>query len=141
MDRKHISWKTKCAAAVLELAYIRHLLSAVIWVPYEHAKNMTEDQFLSLFQWDHNILHETGHPDADKYWNLTPLYIQAHRIKTKADAKVIAKGRRIRKKMTPEAHALLEAGFNAMFPAKRKLQSRGFDKTKRRKMDGTVVPK
>ena len=48
MKRKHISWKTKCAAA---------LLHAMRDIAYDDAKKMTEDQFLSLWQFDHNMLH------------------------------------------------------------------------------------
>lgn len=182
--RKHISWKTKCASALLN-AMREH--PPFPFVDYDDAKQMTEDQFLSLFQWDHNILHETGSPDVDKYWNLTPMLIKAHREKTKTDAAIIAKGRRIRQKergivelsreirefarenpdralaeafmqgtyegkkeannlWTKEANrpggalqwtTLLKAGEREL--KKRKIQSRGFDKTKRKKMDGTVV--
>lgn len=84
--RKHISWKTKYAAALLKLGD----------VPYSDAKSMTEDQIISLYAVDHNILHETNHPDRDRFWNLTPMLIKPHREKTKRDATVIAKGRRIR---------------------------------------------
>lgn len=104
---------------------------------------MTEDQFLSLFHFDHNILHETGHPDRDAFWNLTPMLIQAHRTKTKADAKVIAKGKRIRKRdeVTQQLLAVLGDGTAVQKDYERyhKLRSRGFDRTRRRKMDGTVV--
>jgi hypothetical protein len=92
--RKHISWKTKCASALLCMIADRQGVDS--W--YDDAKKMTEDQFLSLFQWDHNILHETGSPEVDKYWNLAPMLILEHRIKTKTDAAIIAKGRRIRRK-------------------------------------------
>ena len=85
MKRKHISWKTKCAAA---------LLHAMRDVAYDDAKKMTEDQFLSLWQFDHNMLHAFEDENRDVYWNLTPMLIMAHRRKTKADAKVIAKSRR-----------------------------------------------
>jgi len=154
--RKHITLKTKLAATLRRLGDI----------PYRDAKLMTEDQIISLYQFDHNILHETKHPDRDKWWNLEPLLIRAHRKKTKRDAHVIAKGRRIRAKLpnkkmvaaldeldsavrTPKlrigpgearqsAYGVLAA---APRPARsrRKLRSRGFDKTLRRRMDGTVV--
>ena len=153
MKRKHISWKTKCAAA---------LLHGMRDVAYEDAKQMTEDQFLSLVQFDHNILHETEHENRDKFWNLTPMWILAHREKTKQDAKIIAKSRRIRAKHSPDAAgagnhvARLRlaplrtdpdeaGGVNFRAPRIRpssgshKLKSRGFDKTLRKKMDGTVV--
>lgn len=138
--RKHISWKTRCASATLAFidATDRRGLG------YADAKLMTEDQFLSLFHWDHNILHETGHPDADKFWNLAPMLIRTHREKTKTDAKVIAKSRRIREKhRPPKEHATttlvqLEKQLKTASYV-RKLASRGFDKTLRKKLDGTVV--
>lgn len=175
MKRKHISWKTRCAAALI--APCRNCGYALLL--YDDAKKMTEDQLLSLLHWDHNILHETGHEDVDKYWNLTPLLIKEHREKTKTDAAIIAKGRRIRfkdtwlqidaelRKEVGNDKALVEVAREAYWAGRcqgaeqankswseeanrpggalqwrkprRKLRSRGFDKTKRRKMDGTVV--
>jgi hypothetical protein len=159
-QRKHISWKTKCAAALLQLR----------GVPYDDAKQMTEDQFLSLFHWDHNILHSSEHEDRDRFWNLTPMLIAAHREKTKTDAKIIAKGKRIRRKgpqflqvsaetrreigndkvLAEVARAAYQQGLQqskieswqtgrglAFF--KPAIRSRGFDKRYRKKMDGTVV--
>jgi hypothetical protein len=78
---------------------------------YDDAKKMTEDQFLSLFEWDHNMLVSSGHEDIDMFWNLTPLFRKAHREKTKADAKIIAKSRRIRKRqsLVEVGHLLAEA--------------------------------
>ena len=137
--RKHLSWRTKCAAAVLRTMMEREWIDSPgpsRW--YQDAKQMTEDQFLSLFHFDHSILHETGHPDRDAFWNLTPMLIQAHRTKTKTDAAIVAKGRRIRKKFFPyKDEPQLERAIKQYVG--RKLSSRGFDKTLRKKMDGTVV--
>lgn len=163
--RKHISWKTKYASALLALGHI----------PYDDAKLMSEDQIISLYHVDHNILHETEHEDRDKFWNLTPMLIPAHREKTKADVSIIAKSRRIRRQghtliLSQEARkpaneielieTLGEAFREGMFYGreqanenwvkeanrpggaigwKRKIQSRGFDKTLKRKLDGQVV--
>jgi hypothetical protein len=138
MKRKHIPNKTLRAALLVQLGDI----------PYEHAKLMTEDQIISLYEVDHCILYESGHPDRDKFWNLTHLLIRAHREKTKQDAGIIGKGRRIRNKFPPlaplvaEGQPLLEPSEiadSAVRWAKRKIRSRGFDKTRRRKWDGTVV--
>ena len=89
MKRKHISWKKKYACALLALGD----------VPYGHAREMTADQMISLYHVDHGILHETENENVDQWWNLTPRLISAHRIKTKQDAKIIAKSRRIRKRL------------------------------------------
>jgi hypothetical protein len=183
-NRKHISWKTRCASAVLDAQLVRERFGLYPQRWYDDAKKMTEDQFLSLFQWDHNILHATEDESRDKFWNLTPLLIQEHRTKTKTDAKVVAKGRRIRAKLRDAAGAgnglarLRKAplrtdpdkesgvnfrrqsipplsGSHKLTPAerfsqqwadyvrstkpKRKIRSRGFDKTRRRTMSGKVV--
>ena len=131
MKRKHISWKTKCAAALVHCNII----------PREEAKLLEEDQLLSLFQWDHNEFYTLNSEGRDKFWNLTPMLIMTHRQKTKADAKVIAKSKRIRAKQLPSDDlAILERQRkSAVKEYARKLASRGFDKTRRRKMDGTVV--
>jgi hypothetical protein len=154
--RKHISWKTKYAAALLKLGD----------VPYSDAVKMTEDQLISLYQVDHNIYH--SYHDDDVFWNLEPMLIAAHRAKTKRDLKIMAKGRRIRAQNLPLGagnQAVIAMGdaigaglregvktameriarkpdrfsenWNRIF--KRKIRSRGFDKTKRRKMNRTVV--
>ena len=173
--RKHVSLRKRCAIFALALGD----------VPYLDAKKMTEDQILSLYQFDHNMLHESGHADSEKFWNFTPRLIKAHREKTKRDAAIIAKGRRIRQKdraaaflhwsklMNSPARPVVELMGQAVMHGfeegarsayeriqrppnlyaerynaidwskkpKRKIRSRGFDKTKCRKMDGTVKEK
>lgn len=134
IKRKHISLKTRCASLIIQCGLI----------PYDDAKLMTDDQILSLTEIDHNVLHETGHPNRDRAYNLTHMLIKAHREKTKQDAKVIAKGRRIRAKQKMYLAAstgLYESTggpFRKIGSRVRKIQSRGFIKAFRRKMDGTV---
>jgi len=137
--RKHISLETKLAAALRALGDI----------PYEDAKKMTPAQVISLYEFDHNMLHRFT--QNDEHWNLSPTLIMAHRAKTKQDAKVFAKSRRIRDKllmkvMIADAHGkwdheacqkylkLVERDWK-----KRKIRSRGFDKTRTRHFDGTVT--
>ena len=142
--RKHISLKTKLAATLLRLGQ----------VPYNDAKQMTPDQIISLYHFDHNILHETNLPERDSFWNLEPLLIRTHREKTRRDATVIAKGRRIRNRhsaaetltlRTEPGESKRRAGHGvhdiaAPRPVRsRKLRSRGFDKTLRKHMDGRVT--
>ena len=135
---------------------------------------MAEDKFLGRWRWDHNILHEHGRADRDAFWNLTPMPIKDHAEKTKRDLKIIAKSRRIRKRVqsTTAKEVLAEteplvtrigdalsSGFregmrtaydrivaeeragkrNPLRHWKRTIQSRGFDKTRSRKMSGKVV--
>lgn len=143
MKRQHISWKTRCAAAVLDAQLVRERFGLYPHRWYDDAKRMTEDQFLSLFHFDHNILHATEDENRDKFWNLTPMLIQAHKTKTKLDAKVIAKSRRILRKAGLEIRpvhptmAILKAAEQEL--RKRKIRSRGFDKTLTKKMSGKVV--
>lgn len=75
-------------------------------------------------EWDHVFQHAMGGPDVPD--NLRPLCGPCHKVKTRIDAKARGKVRRLR-------------GETGNGP-KRPLNSRGFDKTRRRKMNGTVVP-
>lgn len=154
--RKHITDKTKLAALL------------VIWgrIPYEHAKLMTDDQVCSLVQWHHNILHSFKTEDRDHHSNLAPMWIREHREQTKIDRKVIDKSKRIREKWVDPKLArfyrdhdaaertptrgqgraeLRQSAYGVLAVAprparpKHKLQSRGFDKTRRRHMDGRVT--
>jgi hypothetical protein len=146
MPRNRISDRTKLAATLLARGDI----------PYDHAKLMTEDQIISLYQFDHNILYETQHEDRDKFWNIAPLLIRTHRAKTKLDLREIAKSKRLRKaneefhkgwaqleaRQREETDKIVARVFDESVIAqrpKRKLRSRGFDKTHKRRMDGTVV--
>jgi len=141
MTRKHISLKTKLAATVLELQRLRYSLAFVrgtpapMYIPYNDAVAMTADQLLSLFEWHHNKYY--SFEGGDHFSNLEPLPIKEHRRQTKIDAKVIAKSNRIRAKLPNKTMTTaldeLDRGRG------RKLQSRGFDRRYRRKMDGTVV--
>lgn len=80
--------KTKLAAALLKLGD----------VPHEHAKQMTADQVICLYQFDHYPIRKCdGGPDEP--WNLVPRLIKEHRTKTATiDQSQIAKGKRIRRK-------------------------------------------
>lgn len=91
--RKHVSLKTKLAAVLRDMAVERNgrLERALT---YEEAKAMTDDQVLSLFQWDHGIHHAIG--GTDEHWNLTARFIDDHRRKTaKIDIPRLAKTDRI----------------------------------------------
>src|SRR5258708_500593 len=92
MKRKKISLKTQLAAALLQ---IRDASSERL-IPHDDAKLMSACQIISLFHLDHQpIPHADGGPDEP--WNLTHLFIGAHREKTaKRDIPQIAKGKRIR---------------------------------------------
>lgn len=74
-------------------------------------------------QFDH--IHADVFGGAHIYQNLRPIHAQAHKKKTKADIQAKAKGDRI-------------LGLTKTGP-KKKIASRGFDKTKTRKFDGNVI--
>lgn len=79
------------------------------------------------FELDHQIPIELG--GSNDVENLQALCVPCHKAKTRSDIKAIAKARRLRKKADP---------------AQRKapsMVSRGFDKSKSRKMNGEVVTK
>ena len=84
--RKHISLKTKLAAALRELAHI----------PMDHAALMTADQIISLFEFHHIVYHaDTAN---DEHWNIEPMLIKAHKERTaRIDVPQIAKTKRISK--------------------------------------------
>jgi hypothetical protein len=65
-------------------------------IPHEHAKLMSADHVLSLFQWNHfPIPHAEGGPA--EHWNLDPELIAAHRkVTAKIDVPGIAKRKRVR---------------------------------------------
>ena len=157
MERKHISDRKKLAAALAELGYALEQLRNIRGVgprgiPYVHAMQMTPNQFISLWEWHHNKFHSwAGDEDPDHFSNLTPLLIKDHAEQTKKDLAVMAKSKRIQRKLRRyHDQQELTYGFMAVQKAvtdnvfekhKRKIRSRGFDRTKRRKMSGKVVPR
>jgi len=75
---------TKLASALLALGHVR----------YEDAKLMTQDQIISLYQFDHGILHAID--PINEFWNLTPMLVKDHREKSRRDTSIIAKVKRLR---------------------------------------------
>jgi hypothetical protein len=127
--RDHISFKTKLVAALCSLLHVDEEGRLVPIIPYEDAKNMHEDQILSLFHFDHFPVAK-AFDGPDVHWNLRPILIKPHREKTKKDVKEIAKGRRItahneefRRKVLAKAFGELEQTSSK---PKKKIKSRGF---------------
>lgn len=83
--RKKIGLEVKLASALLTLRDI----------PYEDAKLMTAAQICSLYQFDHHPVLK-AHDGPDEPWNLVPRLILPHREKSKKDAGIIAKVKRLR---------------------------------------------
>lgn len=167
--RKRISDRMKLAAALLH--YRRGAADGFERViPYEDGKQMSADQIISLFHWDHDpVPYAEGGPDEP--WNLTPRLINAHREKTrKRDVPRIAKNKRIKRKhdrhverlgnsglMVTETMTLAEARerwpdvllpyphtkptSREIYTGPSRIRSRGFDKTKTRTFSGKVKPR
>jgi hypothetical protein len=89
--RPPIRLRVKCAVALLALKGD----DGSPLIPWEHAKQMTAEQIISLWNFDHYpIREEAGGPSLP--WNLVPRLIRAHRRKTaKIDLPEIAKIRRV----------------------------------------------
>lgn len=126
--RGHISMATKCASALLQL---RDPATGEVSIPYEHAKLMTSHQIISLFQFDHGILH--AFEPIDEAWNLTPRLIVAHREKSKRDKAITSKAARIDKANAAHATALakIEPAAPRSVRPKRPIPSRPFPKQHR----------
>lgn len=146
--RKHISLKTKLAAA-LRCMMVEEDGKLVPALSYDDAKFMSTEDVLSLFHFDHGIHH--GIDGSDEHWNLTPRFIAEHRRKTaKIDKPMLAKAARIadkhadfqRKILAKSGHfSDVETGQKTgqkarqrryQWPKGRKMQSRPFEKRKRR---------
>jgi hypothetical protein len=93
--RAHIPDRVKLASALLQMLRPNDAGQLVPVIPHDHARLMTADQIISLFQFDHHpILKSDGGPDEP--WNLDPRPIREHREKTaKVDVPQIAKTRRV----------------------------------------------
>jgi hypothetical protein len=95
MRRKHISFKTKLAAA---LCNMHRLNDDGVWekiIPYTKAKRLTEDQVIKLFEWDHYPILK-AHGGVDAHYNLEPIPKEVHREKTSTiDIPQIAKTKRL----------------------------------------------
>lgn len=59
--------------------------------------NATADDVIAHFHFDHIRLHalESGDPDVDKWFNLDPKLVQAHREKSRIDTGIVAKVKRL----------------------------------------------
>lgn len=127
-NRAHISLTTKLASALLALGH----------VPYEQAKKMTAKSIIALYQFDHGILHAID--PIDEPWNLTPRLKEAHREKSRADTSKVAKVKRLSAAQEELRRALLRPCGQKRTPHSQ-IRSRGFDKSRTRKFDGTIVPR
>lgn len=131
--RDHISLTVKLAAALLMLRDE----NGELLIPHEHAKLMSADQIISLYQFDHYPIRKDD-DGPDEPWNLEPKGIMRHRKKTaEIDVPQMAKADRLQGNATLHAAAMASkrgdyagaAQILATAPKpkfKRKIASRGF---------------
>lgn len=93
--RAHIPLKEKLASALCQMLCDDGTGKLVPVIPYEHAKQMSADQVLSLWHWDHWPVRKVdGGPDL--HFNIVPRLIADHLRKTRTiDQPQIAKRKRI----------------------------------------------
>lgn len=129
--RAHISFKTKLVAALCQM---RHEVDGKLELILSHdeAKALSEDQVLSLFQFQHGVIpHAEGGPDT--HWNIEPMLIVQHReVTAKVDIPGIAKRRRVRTDFEEHTRTMLTPRDQRVVK-KSRWQSRPFPK--RRKTD------
>jgi hypothetical protein len=128
--RPHVSLKTKLAAALLTMVRPDDTGNLVPVIAHEHAKKMSPEQIISLFNFDHYPIPH-AHDGPAEPWNLVPRLIREHRVKTATrDTPAIRRVQRV----APENEAfrqrlLAKAGQAESTPKpKSKLKSRGFPK-------------
>src|SRR3990167_9803116 len=125
--RQRPNWETKLASALLALGKI----------PYDDAKAMGRTNFLSLWQYHHNIRH--ANEGSDEFWNLEPLLIAAHNFKTfknngtgRSDATDMAHDRALIKRQHQHGERIAAKLYGESKPEPerraRKLTGRGFGK-------------
>lgn len=135
--RKHLSLTTKLAAALLMIPQRDQNGELVLdgfgrpvpMIPFDEARLMTASQMVSLYEWDHSVLHSLGGPDHFAY--LTPRLIMEHRAKSKRDRKVIQKiNRAERKRAEQSAEMRLLNSAEALNAALDKLPKHAPDRRK-----------
>jgi len=123
--RGHVNLTTKLAATLLCLRDGDQMPL----IPYEHAKLMSAAQIVSLFQFDHGILHT--HDGPDEPWNLTPRMIIPHRIKTATvDVPVAAKVKHLTAAQEEFQRRILAKTYGGMPERKSRWPSRSMRRRK-----------
>ena len=85
------------------------------------------DELTGAVEWDHT--RARGLLGTECTSNFQALHVSCHKIKTRDDVKRIAKAKRLERFMQTGRHRNRKS---------RPIQSRGFDKRFRKRMDGTV---
>jgi hypothetical protein len=140
--RAHIRLKTKLAAALCHMLRDDGTGNLVPIISYEDAKQMSEEQILSVFQFDHDPIAK--HLDGpDEHWNLKPRPIIEHRQKTaQIDTPQAAKAVRLSAEHEDFRQRMLAKAGQGEAPSQRQGKGRPMPGSRRsgfrKKMDGTV---
>ena len=80
-QRRHISLKTKLAAALCHMLPVDESSKLVRIIPHQEAVSLSAEEIIARFHFDHDpIPHAEDGPDAP--WNLPPKVKAEHRTKT-----------------------------------------------------------
>jgi len=127
MSKSHIPLKVKLAAALLTMKRPNEDGVLVYVIGYEQSKNMTADQIIAHFHFDHYPIREADGGPTEP-WNITPRPVAEHREKTaKIDIPQLAKQKRLRGETRNGPKKKIAARVDP-WPKGRKLQSRGFSR-------------
>lgn len=97
MARRHITLKTKLAAALCQMLKPMPSGGFVRIIPHDEAKQLTEDEIISRFDMDHHPIPK-AYDGPDVHWNLVPTPREEHRAKTASeDVPRIAKSKRLQR--------------------------------------------
>lgn len=120
MSKTHISLAKRCAAALLTMRTLDENGELVPLIPDEHARQMTAEQIISLFHFDHCPIPEFLDGPTEP-WNLKPKMIAEHRIKTaKKDIPTYAKVVRLSAAQEEFRKSLLAKAEGQPKPARKK---------------------
>ena len=143
MSRAHIPFKTKLASA-LRTMLVEEDGKLVPFIDYETAKQMTEEQVISLFNFDHDPT-PVAFGGSDEHHNLVPRPILEHRTKTaQHDKPRISKSVRLSDAQQEFRRRMLaKVGQADDAPRKSLFRSRPIDGSRRsrwkKKISGEVV--
>ena len=143
MSRPAIPFKTKLAAT-LRTMLVEEDGKLVPFLDYNTAKEMTEDQVISLFAFDHDP-KPVAFGGTDEHHNLIPRPIREHRIKTaKVDVPRIRKSDRLSIKQAEFRRRMLaKIGQPEDVPTRARKAVRPIDGSKRsrykKKINGEVI--
>ena len=113
--RSHIPERTLRAATIC----------ALLEIPHEIAKAMTEAEVLALVEYDHYTIRKAD-GGTDQHFNLRPLLRPDHKLKTRRDAADMAHERKVRRSVSEHMQRMLLKGTNRKPPQRSRWPKRAF---------------